>query len=44
LHPSPNVIRMVKSRRMRWVGQVVGRVRILWKARRKEPNEKDLAV
>jgi hypothetical protein len=26
LHPSPNIIRMIKSRRMRWVGhQVWGR-------------------
>jgi hypothetical protein len=27
LYPSPNVIRMVKSRRMRWVGPVVGMIR-----------------
>jgi hypothetical protein len=43
LHSSPNIIRMIKSRRMRWAGNVVrmGETRNAYrKARRKETTVK----
>jgi hypothetical protein len=45
LHSSPNIIRMIKSRRMRWTGHVArmgakGNAYIGGKARRKENTRK----
>jgi hypothetical protein len=42
LHSSPNIIRMIKSRRMRWAGHVarMGETRNGGKARRKETTGK----
>jgi hypothetical protein len=46
LYSSPNIIRMIKSRRMRWAEQVAHMVRRgmhigwWWESQKKEPTEK----
>ena len=50
LHPSPNIVRVIKSRRMRWAGHVArmgeerGCIRSWWGNRRERDHRGDLGI